>query len=352
MRKKGGKNHLSVDRTIFWIAILILAFIGVILIKVFAGSPKTFYYEYTGLTMGTYCRIVVSSPNTNSKQLAEILFKELERIYHKYNVKDPNSFINQLNSSQGWVDLDEETFVLIDSALKFANLTNGAFDPALGNLISLWGFDKLDEKLPNDVPSSDAIQTALMKSGYKNVELDRRTRRVRLSNNVRIDLGGIAKGYALDRAYQIAKEIDPDCTGFVEVGGDIRILGPKFGSRPWVIGVRDPRKASSEITYLYLKTGAVATSGDYERFFLHNNERYHHILDPSTGYPAKGAISVTVVSENAITADALSTAGFVSAKDWEYVVQEYPKLGGTVLMVLNDGTVKKSPTMKIYERKQ
>ncbi len=352
MRRESSKNNLRFDRTIFLIFIIGLTFLAIFLIRIFANSPRTVYYELNGITMGTYCRIVISSSKTSSKQLAEIIFRELERIYKKYNPKDPQSVISYINSSEGWIDLDEETFVLIDSALKFSDLTNGAFDPALGQLISVWGFDKLDEKVPDTIPADTVIKQTLEHSGYKRVELDPKTRRIALTNNVRLDLGGIAKGYALDRAYQIAKEIDPDCTGFVEVGGDIRIIGPKFGSRPWVIGVRDPRKPTEAITYLYMTEGAVASSGDYERYFVHEGVRYHHIIDPKTGYPARGAISVTVIAENALTADALSTAGFVSANDWEYVVLEYPKFGGVTLLVLEDGSIKRSPAMKIYERKK
>ncbi|AEH50907.1 FAD:protein FMN transferase [Pseudothermotoga thermarum] len=351
MPKKDSKDFIKINRTLFWIFLLGLTFAVAFLIRIFFNSQKTLYYELNGFTMGTYYRIVVASSKVESKQLAEIIFKELDRIYKKYNPKDPESVVWKINSSNDWVDLDEETFVIVDSALKFAELTNGAFDPALGTLISLWGFDRLDEKIPSKIPPDEAIKKALEQSGYKNVELDGRTRRIRLHNNVKLDLGGIVKGYALDRAYQIAKEIDPSCTGFIEVGGDIRILGPKFGSRPWVVGVRDPFSPSKAVTYFYMTSGAVATSGDYERYFVYENKKYHHIIDPKTGYPAQGVTSATVISEDAITADALSTAAFVSGADWEYVILEYPKIGGIVLLISHDGTVKKSSAIKAYEKR-
>ncbi|MCS7174763.1 FAD:protein FMN transferase [Pseudothermotoga sp.] len=348
MRQKNSKNVLKFDKRLAFISLSLLTILLIIfLTSFFRATPS--YHELNGFTLGTYCRIVVSSKK-NSKVLAEIIFNELDRVYKKYNPNDPASVVSRINGSTDWIDVDEETFVLLDVSIRFSKITNGAFDPALGNLIQLWGFDKIAEKIPNRIPTLDEINRALQRSGVDKVELDHQRRRIRLLNGAKLDLGGIAKGYALDRAYQVAKEVDKDCTGFVEAGGDIRILGPKFGSRPWVIGVRDPRKPDTAISYLYLTSGAVATSGDYERYFELNGIRYHHILNPKTGFPAKGAISVTVVADNAVTADALSTAGFVMGQDWEFVVLEFPKFGGSVLLVEENGTIRKSSTMVVYEQ--
>jgi len=346
--KKDSKNLLKINSLVFAVFLIGISIVVALLVMIFVRTPPS-YYEYTGFTLGTYCRIVVSSKK-GSKNLAEIIFNELDRVYKKFDPNNPSSVVSKINSSDDWIDLDEESFVLIDAAMKFSQITEGAFDPALGNLIKLWGFDRLAEKVPTKVPSQSEIDEILKHCGVVRVELDSRTRRIKLNDGVKLDLGGIAKGYALDRAYQIAKEIDPKCTGFIEAGGDIRILGPKFGSRPWVIGVRDPRKSDSAIGYLYLTEGAVATSGDYERYFIVDGVRYHHIFDPKTGYPSRGAQSVTVIARDATTADVLSTAGFVKAQEWEYVVLEYPRLGGSVLLVDGDGTIHRSPSFSVYER--
>lgn len=348
MRKKDSTNFLKINNFVFTIFLIGIAITVAFLVIIFVRTPPS-YYEYTGFTLGTYCRIVVSSKK-GSKNLAQIIFNELNRVYKKFDPNNSDSVISKINASGDWVDLDEESFVLIDAAMKFSQITEGAFDPALGNLIKLWGFDKIAQKVPTKVPSQTEIDEILKHCGIGKVELDSRTRRVKLNDGVKLDLGGIAKGYALDRACQIAKEIDPKCTGFVEVGGDIRILGPKFGSRPWVIGVRDPRKPDLAVTYIYLTDGAVATSGDYERYFIVDGLRYHHIFDPRTGYPATGAQSVTVIAKDATTADVLSTSGFVMAQEWEYVVLEYSRLGGSVLLISEDGTIHKSPSFLIYER--
>ncbi|WP_448535358.1 FAD:protein FMN transferase [Pseudothermotoga sp.] len=348
MWKKDSKNIVKLDRRILLIGISLVVVLLIVFLTSFFKAPPS-YYEMNGFTLGTYCRIVVSSKK-GSKVLAQVMFNELERVYKKYNPNDPSSVVSKINNSNDWIDIDEETFVLLDAAVRFSRLTDGAFDPTLGELIRLWGFDKIAEKVPNRVPTPEEIGEVLKRVGVNKLELDFQRRRVRLIDGAKLDLGGIAKGYALDRAYQVAKEVDKDCTGFVEAGGDIRILGPKFGSRPWVVGVRDPRKSDSAIAYLYLTSGAVATSGDYERYFEVEGVRYHHILDPKTGFPSRGAISVTVVADNAVTADALSTAGFVMGTQWEYVVLEFPKLGGSVLMVTEDGSIRRSPTMVVYEQ--
>ncbi|WP_448522893.1 FAD:protein FMN transferase [Pseudothermotoga sp.] len=348
MWKKDSKNVVKLDRRILLVGVSLVVVLLIVFLTSFFKAPPS-YYEMDGFTLGTYCRIVVSSKK-GSKVLAQVIFNELERVYKKYNPNDPSSVVSKINNSNDWIDIDEETFVLLDAAVRFSRLTDGAFDPTLGELIRLWGFDKIAEKPPSRVPTTQEIGEALKRSGIDKLELDFQRRRVRLIDGAKLDLGGIAKGYALDRAYQVAKEVDKDCTGFVEAGGDIRILGPKFGSRPWVVGVRDPRKSDSVIAYLYLTSGAVATSGDYERYFEFEGVRYHHILDPKTGFPSRGAISVTVVADNAVTADALSTAGFVMGAQWEYVVLEFPKLGGSVLMVTEDGSTRRSPTMVVYEQ--
>lgn len=348
MRARDREILLKLNKEVIWLFITGSIVVATLVVLFLLRTPPS-YYEYDGFTLGTYCRIYVSSKKINSKSLAEMLFTELDRIYKKYNVNDPESVLSKINMSEDWFDLDEETFVLLDAALKFSNITEGAFDPTLGNLIHLWGFDQFDEESVR-IPDPSEIEVTLPHTGYKNILLDRQKRRVKLLNETHIDLGGIAKGYALDRAYQIAKEVDPDCTGFVEAGGDIRIIGPKFGSRPWVVGIRDPDDTNECVGYLYLDSGAVATSGDYERYFTVNGIRYHHILDPQTGYPAQGVKSATVVASTAVTADALSTAAFVlGGKNWEHVVLDFPRSGGHVLLIDKDRNIRKSPSLSVYE---
>jgi len=156
---------------------------------------------------------------------------------------------------------------------------------------------------------------------------------VRLKNGALLDLGGIVKGYAIDRCVQVARELDPSATGYVDIGGDIGIIGPKFGGADWIISVQPPREIAGvrQMAAVFLKTGGIATSGDYQRYFEVDGKRYHHILNGETGMPSTGTISVTVIAQNSMDADALSTAGMVLEAD--YVLQILPRLGGQALVM-------------------
>ena len=343
-----SNDHRGTRRNVVIFAVLLLGTLGTFLAFLLLRGNEQ-YYELRGFALGTSVRIVVSSKKINPKTIAEAILEDMKRITYKFSTTDERSVVKKINDHTGeWVEVDEETYSLIKAAYAFAELTEGAFDPTVGKLLEVWGFTGNYENLR--VPSNDEIEKALSSVGYRNILLDDRHFRVMVKNGSKIDLGGIAKGYALDRARQIALSFDEDATGFVEAGGDIRIIGPKFGKYPWVIGVKDPR-GDDVIDYIYLKSGAVATSGDYERYFIEDGIRYHHIIDPSTGYPARGVWSVTIVAEDATTADALSTAGFVMAgRDWRKVVLDFPRMGAHPLIVLEGGKIEKSETFKLFER--
>lgn len=188
------------------------------------------------------------------------------------------------------------------------------------------GFDKInDSAFVPSIPSDLEIEEALERCGYENVLLEKDV--ITLENSVKLDLGGVVKGYAIDRGISIAKEMDPNATGYIDAGRDIGIIGPKFGGEYWSIAVQDPRGESGEyIDIVYLKKGTIVTSGDYERFFIVDGVRYHHILNPKTGYPVRDNISTTVISPDAMDADAFSTAAFVLGSEFSAVL--LPVLGG------------------------
>lgn len=343
-----SKNIRVTRQRVFLFSFLLLAVLGFFLTMVLLRKPAE-YYELKGFALGTYVRIVVSSKRMNPKIIAEAILDDMQRITYKFSTTDPRSVLKMLNERPDeWVDVDEETFALLKAAYAFAELTEGTFDPTIGSLLELWGFQGNYENLR--VPSKEEISKTLERVGYTNVHFDEKRMRVMLKNGVKLDLGGIAKGYALERAKKIALSFDPQATGFVEAGGDIVVVGPKFGKYPWVIGVKNPR-GEGIVGYIYLKSGAVATSGDYERYFEVDGVRYHHILDPKSGYPAQGVWSITVISEDAVTADVLATAGFVEAgRDWKKVVLDFPRMGGHVMLILSGGEVKKSDTFELFEK--
>uniref|UniRef100_A0A7C5RJ92 FAD:protein FMN transferase n=1 Tax=Fervidobacterium thailandense TaxID=1008305 RepID=A0A7C5RJ92_9BACT len=336
--------------------IVVYSVIGLFLILItiyafFIYGKTGQYRDFEDYILGTYVRIKISS-KVNPEKIAKAIFTEMRRLEEKYDPYRKGSVLDVLNHSEDWVQVDDETLALVDLALKLAKQTEGAFDPALGRLIDLWGFSKYSQRSEGEfrVPEPGEIKEALLYSGYQKIAVDYLKKSVK-TNGAWLDFGGILKGYALKRAYQIAKEYDKNCHGFIEAGGQIMILGPKFGRANWIVGIRNPRgNTYDSISYVYLKEGSIATSGDYERYFEVDGVRYHHILDPQTGLPSRGAISVSVVSDDPILADALSTAGFVLGKDrWLYTRTLFPKYGAEVLLVTPEMKILKTDNFSIYE---
>jgi len=313
----------------------------------FKNAPT--YIEKTEILLGTVVKVVISSEK-NSFSTSNVIFNEIRRIENKFSVNIDSSIISQINRNGSEItEIDEEARLLIERSLSFAEVTEGAFDPALGTLIKLWGFDKISsEDFIPKIPQPEEIHEALSKSGYKNVELV--SGGIRLLNGAQLDLGGIAKGYAIDMAVQKAKAVDPKATGFIDAGGDIGIIGPKFGGEKWSIGIRNPRGESPGeiIVLVYLDRGSIVTSGDYERYFEINGKRYHHIINPFTGYPSEETVSSSVISIFAVDADALSTASFVMGSSFS--LQILPPLGGQAFLVNSKQDVFKTAGWNFFEK--
>lgn len=261
--------------------------------------------------MGTL--IVITAWTTDeAKALAafEEAFDELDRLEALLTVWRKDSDVTKINEAAGKaaVKVSKDTLRVVKRALELAKLTDGKFDVTFGALAGLWKFDHdQDDK----IPAQEEIAKRLPFVGYEHIELDEAKGTVRLDKEgVRLHLGGIGKGYGVDRAVDLLKArglVD----FMVQAGGDLYVSG-KRGGRPWRVGVRDPRGprdaffAAAEVT-----DATFSTSGDYERFFVEDGVRYHHILDPDLGRPAQGTRSVTIMAQDAVTADALSTGLFI-----------------------------------------
>ncbi len=352
MRFSDRKDFLR-TRKILLISAASLLLVLSILLYIVLGKTRGVYYELTEFVMGTRVRVYVAGDKMPSKILAQMAIEEFRRLDQKYDPYRPGSILYKINHSSTWTEVDEETLGLIKAAIGFAKSTEGAFDPALGRIIRLWGFDEFSSKNASElhVPSDYEIERELKRSGYDKIVIDSKNSRVYMKDGAWIDLGGMVKGYALERAYKKIKAVDKNATGFIDAGGDIRIIGPKFGTSCWTIGIKNPR-GEGIVDMIYLKEGAVATSGDYERYFIIDGVRYHHIMDPKTGKPARGVWSVTVVAKDAVTADVLSTAGFVLGKDYRFVLLKFPELGGQVFMVLDGGKTVKSEGFSSFEKEK
>jgi len=211
--------------------------------------------------------------------------------------------INQLATRQA-VRISGEMFKLISRSIEFSLLTDGAFDITYASVGHLYNYRE------HKRPDKNALKQQLDKIDYLKIDLNEDRQTIRFSaTGVFIDLGGIAKGYAVDNGIKILQQHGVK-NAIISAGGDSRILGNRHG-RPWMMGIRNPRKRDALLTRLPLWDTALSTSGDYERYFIEDGVRYHHIIDPETGDSARELRSVTIIGPDAITTDALSTSLFI-----------------------------------------
>lgn len=269
-------------------------------------------YKRSDFLLGTNCEVkIFTSPLKGNRVLDEI-FSELELIHKKMSSEIPGNDVDNINQKAGkeWVTVSEQTFSVIEEGLRIAELTDGALDISLGPIIKLWNIGKDHEKLP----SPGEIKKQLEFVNYRNIALDKGFFRVRLiKEGMKIDLGGIAKGYAADRVAAIIRNQGIK-SALINLGGNIYVVGNHPKKRKWKIGILHPRpdNASTIIAFIDAADKTLVTSGDYERFFISDDKRYHHLIDPVTGYPSRNSlVSVTVIGPSSMTADGLTTGSFV-----------------------------------------
>lgn len=285
---------------------LVLAFAAVCLCScgdVYRYTETEFY------SMTTFVNVIsdTDSDYSDVKEYASDFEKRVSR-----TVKD--SEINTLNC-ESQAELSDDTLYILEKSLEIAEVTDGAFNPCMGNLSELWDITSGN----NHVPSENDVKQALEKSSFKEVAIDGKT--VIVPDGMKIDLGGVAKGYVLEKMVEIVSSGREDANVCVSIGGNVGVKGSseanrKSGKSGWNVGITNPFDKNELSATLTLEDGFVAISGAYERFFEKDGEIYHHIFDPQTGYPAKSDIaSVAVINKNGLEGDALSTALFVMGKE-------------------------------------
>jgi len=261
--------------------------------------------------MGTQVSVWLWHDDSEEGRLyVDAVFAEAERINQLMSTYIEESHISMINrtAASEAVVADPELYSLIQRSLDISVLTHGAFDITYDSVGQHYDFRKRQR------PDNDTVRVERERIGYRLVELDDVAGTVRyLEDGVRINLGGIAKGYVVERGVDILKSRGIR-HAIVTAGGDSRLLGDRRG-QPWGIGIRDPRNDGEVAITLPLSDEAISTSGDYERFFDEEGIRYHHILAPSTGEPAEGVHSATVLGPDAVMTDALSTSVFVLGVD-------------------------------------
>lgn len=280
-------------------------------------SSPVLEYSRDNFVMDTLIHIQVyaDDPALGKKALDEA-FAEFIRIgsltdkFADKNLPEPDaSDVYRINKYAGIrpVRVSEDTLAMLERSIYFAELSDGAFDVTVGPLLDIWGFGQAQYRIPGE----QELESNLALVGYEQMVVDGVKKTVFLpQKGMEIDLGGIAKGYAVDRAAQKLRQMGIN-SAIINAGGNIYALGSQPDGSPWLAGIQDPRDKNKLIAVLKVKDTAVVTSGDYNRYFIRNGIRYHHILDPSTGKPARHAISTTIVAPNATDADVLSTTLFV-----------------------------------------
>lgn len=278
-------------------------------------NTRTTEIDDTILAFGTFVEVTLVGVDEADRDLVmDRIEKDLAYFHYAFHPwqRGPTARVNQLLAATGEFTSSPSLIPLIRKSREYSRLSQGLFNPAIGRLIALWGYHSDD--LPEGPHPADSDIQALLtqKPSMQSIEI----KGVRISNTnpaVQLDFGGIAKGYALDVVLDHLRQMGVK-NAIINTGGDLKAIG-KHGDRPWSIGIRDPR-GKGNLGGLDIKDNeAVFTSGDYERFYIEAGIRYHHILDPRTGYPARNASSVTVVHQDAALADAAATALFVAGPE-------------------------------------
>jgi len=272
-----------------------------------AGPVRAEWLQREQAIMGTRCVVELWSEDPARGLAAiEAVFAEFRRIDAAMSTYKPDSELSRVNATaaQAPMRISRELYDLLATSIEYSRLTGGAFDITYASVGYLYDYRA------HSHPDAEAIVAALPGIDYRHIELIPETQSVHFrQQGVRIDLGGIGKGYAVDRGIAVLQGLGID-RAMVNAGGDTRIIGDRLG-RPWVVGIRHPDDENRVVLRIPLTDTAMSTSGDYERFFEEDGVRYHHILDPRTGRSASKVRSVTIIAATATRTDALTKSVFV-----------------------------------------
>lgn len=267
--------------------------------------------ETTWFSMGTLASLTVSGEDRDSlpeyTAASKKILKEIEAALTVFN---PAGEVSRLNQSAGQapVPVSRHTYAAFQYAIQFGNISHGCFDPTVAPLVKAWGFS--GGQVPKKLIDETTIHELLKTVGYRHIVLSNNTVYFDLPG-LSVDLGGMGKGYAVDACYDTLMAMRAPNV-MINIGGNIRCGGTDRQGRSWRIGIRNPFDREHIVGSILLSNGlAVATSGNYEQFHIIGNERYSHIIDPRTGYPAKGMAAVTIISTNAVETDGMATSFFV-----------------------------------------
>lgn len=299
-------------------------------------------FGFSFFALGTQNELqVYAESSTHAEKMASCAINEIKRIESKFSRYQPDSMLSGINAGAGKtpIRVDEETASLLDYADTCFKESTGLFDITSGVLRKAWRFS--DGYLPSDTE----IKNLLPFIGWGNVEWSRPY--IRLPREgMEIDFGGIGKEYATDSAAGLLLK-DGVKHGLINLGGDVRVIGPRPDGSPWKVGVCHPREKASVIGEIDLTQGSLATSGDYERYMLVDGKRYSHILNPQTGYPVSGFQSVSVTQDSCLVCGSASTIAMLLEE--EKGKKFLQNLGLPYLYICGDGRAKATPPFRITQ---
>ncbi len=293
---------------IFFAGLVVCSVIGFLVTSCEKTEPK--FYRRSAFLLDTVVEITVAALNEQDAQNAiSAAYEEIRRVealLSRYHSESQIAQINRMDGGEQFVPVNPEVYDVLQRSLHYSVISDGLFDITVGPLIDLWGIGTDREQIP-DAPE---LRQILQYIDYRNVEIQAE-QGVRLGYaDMILDLGGVAKGYSVDRGIVVLRSRNIT-SALLNAGGDMRCIGTKPDGTPWRIGIRHPRKPSGILGLIELEEKAVATSGDYERFFMRQGTRYHHIFLPDTGMPARECQSVTILADTAEKADVLATLVFI-----------------------------------------
>lgn len=294
-------------------------------------APRRMPVTETRIALGTYVKVIIVAPpraHVRARRNIEQLYEKIGRLEGAFDYRSGLAGFNRSTRLQR--EDDPILFSLIRDALAYARTTDGYFDPTILPIVRLWGFDTESPRLPDD----EDIQRALERVGYSRIRVDEGV--IEKPRDLSLDLSGIAKGRIVDL---LREEILR--AGFndflVDAGGDIAVWGMNARGEPWRVAVQNPLRSDAYTGVLQKTNISIVTSGDYERFFIHDDKRYGHLFDPSTGYPADDLTSVTVLTEEAAFGDAVATAVFVMGRDRGYRFLLEREIEGLIIFQTPEG---------------
>jgi FAD:protein FMN transferase len=285
---------------------------------------------------------VVAQDRARARGAIAAAFAEMDRLEKLLSVFNTESEFSRVNAAAGKeaVQVGSETLEVIERGLEVARLTGGAFDLALGPAIKSW--DILGKR---HVPTPEEAAALKLLCNLKGVRIDKARREVFLQRKgMALDPGGLGKGYLAERAKQVLRR-HGITSGIIAASGDLVLFGARPDGAPWRVGIQHPRRPEATVASIDLTDCAISTSGDYERFFTKDGVNYHHILDPKTIFPARGCQSVTVISEQGMMADALSTGAFVMGPERGKAMLDGSKIG-TGIVIDKSGGVQVSAALE------